>query len=358
MFTGNAPTVAILLSNYNGYPYLYTSLEGICGQTRPADEIIIVDDGSTDQSLRIINEYAQKYPNVKVLVNEHNKGLLYSIDRALRECSSDYIAWAASDDFLTPYFLERSLEVLQKHPGAGVCFSQFAVFIDGTTQKRMYSKFEMGDAFDLGEKEHFLTPEMFFKRLQRSYIWMSGNTVLARRDALLEIGGFLSELRWHADWFGFFVVAMRYGVCIIPEVLTFMREVPQSYSRDGVKNKKKQEEVLRNLLSLTYHKNFRDVQPFFLKCPMLFSPFGYFILLVMIKNKMFLLAFRYAKARFPQVVRFFVCKLWSYKNGCIRYVFGILKKWKSRGRFFLSLYKKFILKSNRVSLFPTIGKEV
>jgi len=354
----NAPTVAILLSNYNGYPYLYTSLEGICGQTRPADEIIIVDDGSTDQSLRIINEYAQKSPNVKVLINEHNKGLLYSIDRALRECRSDYIAWAASDDFLTPYFLERSLEILQKHPGAGVCFSQFAVFVDGTTQKRIYSKFGMGDAFDLGEKEHFLTPEMFLKRLQRSYIWMSGNTVLARREALLEMGGFLPELRWHADWFGFFVSAMRYGACVIPEVLTFMREAPQSYSRDGLKNKKKQEEVLKNLLSLTYHASFKDVQPFFLNCPLLFSPFGYSILFVMIKNNMFLLAFRYAKARAPQAMRSFGSKLRSYKNGCIQYVFGILKKLKSRARFFLSLCKIFSLRFNKTPFFPSLWKKV
>lgn len=358
MSTDNIPTVAILLSNYNGYPYLHTSLEGICGQTRPADEIIIVDDGSTDESLQIINEYAQKYPNVKVLINEHNKGLLYSIDRALRECSSDYIVWAASDDFLTPYFLERSLWALQKYPGAGICFSQFAVFVDGTTQKRIYSKFEMGDAFDLGEKEHFLTPEMFLKRLRRSYVWMSGNTVLARRSALLEMGGFLPELRWHADWFGFFVPAMRYGVCVIPEVLAFMREVPQSYSRDGLKNKKKQEEVLKNLLSLVYHKNFKDVQPFFLKCPMLFSPFGHFILLVMIKNKMFLLAFRYAKARCPQAIRFFIGKLRSYKNGRINYVSRVLKKLKERLGVFLSLCKKPVLGSNRISFFPILGKKM
>lgn len=310
----NTPTVAILLSNYNGYPYLYTSLEGMCDQTHKADEIIIIDDGSTDQSLKIINEYAQKYQNIRVLVNKKNEGLLYSINKALNEAKSDYIVWAASDDYLMPYFLERSLITLKKHPGAGICFSQFAIFVDGTTQKRIYSKKNMGNAFDLGETPHFLTPKMFFERLQRSYLWMSGNTVLARRDALLELGGFFQSLRWHADWFSFLVVAMRYGVCVVPEVLTFMREIPLSYSRIGIKNKMEQKKVLTQLFSIIQTEKFQDVTPFFQNCPYLFTPFGKTILLVMIKKRKYYLAYKYSKIHLPCIIRALPRKVWSTIN--------------------------------------------
>ncbi len=296
------PTVAILLSNYNGYPYLYSCLEGICNQTHPADEIIIIDDGSIDKSLQIINKYAQNHKNIKILINEKNMGLLYSINRALEEAQSDYIVWAASDDFLTPCFLERSLDTLKKHPEAGICFSQFAIFVDGTPEKRIYSSQEMGDAFDLGNSPHYLSPKMFFKRLQRSYLWMSGNTVLAKRTALLEMGGFLHSLRWHADWFSFFVVAMRYGACIVPEVLTFMREVPLSYSRSGIKDKKQQTKVLTNILELVYDKNYKDIVKFFKSCPCLFSPFGRQIFFVMIRNKRFYMAFKYAILYSPRII--------------------------------------------------------
>lgn len=289
------PTVAICLSNYNGQQYLRTSLEGICSQSHPADEIIILDDGSTDRSLEIINEYAQNYPNMKILVNETNKGVLFSINRILHQAKSDYIVWAASDDFLLPEFLEVSLHVLKQSPGAGICFSRFAVFTDGTDQKRIYSKQVMGDAFDLGCFPHFLTPTMFYERLKRSYLWMSGNTVLARRDALLEMDGFPVSLRWHADWFAFYVIAMRYGVCIIPETLTCMRETVESYSRNGIKNKKAHADVLRSLLSATKKKEFSDVGHFFNKRPYLFTPFGWKILFVMFKEKKFLLSFKYWK---------------------------------------------------------------
>lgn len=326
----NPPTVAILLSNYNGYPYLYTSLEGICNQLRKAEEIIIIDDGSTDRSLEIIDKYAQSYPNIKLLINEKNKGLIYSINKALNECKSDYIVWAASDDYLTPYFLERSLETLKKYPNAGVCFSQFAVFIDGTTQKRIYSKKDMGNAFDLGEQPHFLTPKMFFKRLQESYLWMSGNTVLVRRDALLEIGGFLPSLRWHADWFSFFVVAMRYGICVVPDILTFMRETPVSYSRDGIKNRKKQKEVLKALLSVALSEDFKDVRPFFQNCPYLFTPFGWIILLIMMETKRYSLAYKYIKIRLPFLIKKYIhIFIVREINKCIWEIISYIRKIRS-----------------------------
>lgn len=297
------PTVAICLSNYNGQQYLRTSLEGICSQTHPADEIIVLDDGSTDNSLGIINEYAENCPNMKVLVNETNKGVLFSINRILHQTKSDYIVWAASDDFLLPEFLEISLQALKQFPGAGICFSRFSVFIDGTNQKRIYSKDIMGDAFDLGYFPHFLTPIRFYERLKRSYLWISGNTVLARRDALLEMGGFPSSLRWHADWFAFFIVAMRYGACVVPETLTFMREAAESYSRDGIKNRKVHANVLRAILSLAKKKEFSDVAHFFDELPYLFTPFGWKILFVMLKEKKIQLALKYWRLHLFIVLR-------------------------------------------------------
>lgn len=287
------PSVSLLISNYNGSPYLHTSLEGICNQTHPADEIIIVEDGSTDRSLDIIKQYAKNHQNIKILINETNKGLLFSINRALKEARSDYIVWAASDDYLAPHFLEKSLNLLQKHPNAGICFSQFAVFIDGTSKTRIYSKEGMGSAFDLGESPHFLTPQQLHERLKKSYLWMSGNTVLARREALLEMGGFLDPLRWHADWFSFYILAMRYGVCMTPEILTFMRELPASYSRAGMNNKQQQKKLLGALVSHIHAPSFRDVFYFFRDCPALLTPFGAVIFSVLLRKGAFLLFWKY-----------------------------------------------------------------
>lgn len=269
-----SPTVSILLANYNHAKYLPTSLAGICGQTHPATEVIIVDDGSTDDSVAVIEEYAQRFPNIRLLRNDMNRGQHYSIQRALLAAHGDYVVWAASDDLLLPDFIERSLGVLKQYPDAGLCFSRLAVFVDGTTETRHYTESTQGVAFDYGEHPRFIAPDELKSILSRHYLWLSGNTAVARRSVLLEIGGFASQLKWHGDWFAFYVVALRYGACVIPETLAMMRERQNTYSRTGIDNHDEQTKVLAALFDTVKSSQFRDLLPVFRGCPSLFSLFG------------------------------------------------------------------------------------
>lgn len=299
MTTKHQPSVAILMSVYNDAAYLWSSLKGICEQKRPAEEIILVDDGSSDNSLDVMRHFKKQYPQIQIIKNEKNIGLLPSINRALQEAKSDYIVWCAADDFLLPNFLKRSLEVLAVFPHAGICFSQFAVFVDKpntSEENRLYCREKMGAAFDLGERAHYLSPEKLYQRLDRSYLWMSGNTVLARRKYLLEVGGFPEETAWHAEWLSYYIIAMRYGVCIIPEYLTMMREVEKSFSRIGIEQKKEQIKVLINILKYVNSKPMKDIVHFFKNRPCLFTPFSTATMLTaMIKQGSYLLALKYSR---------------------------------------------------------------
>jgi putative sugar O-methyltransferase len=268
------PTVSILLANYNHAKYLPTSLAGICGQTRPATEIIIVDDGSTDDSIAVIEEYTKRFPQIRLLRNGINRGQHYSIQRALLAARSNYIVWAASDDLLLPDFIGRSLQMLQQNPGAGLCFSQLAVFVDGTTETRHYTGATQGVAFDYGEQPRLIPPTELKSILSQHYLWLSGNTVMARRDALLEIGGFAHHLKWHGDWFAFYVIALRHGACVIPETLAMMRERQDTYSKTGMDNLAEQTKVLTALFDTVKSAPYRDLLPVFMECPSLLGLFG------------------------------------------------------------------------------------
>jgi hypothetical protein len=115
---------------------------------------------------------------------------------------------------------------------------------------------------------------MLRERLQRSYLWLSGNTAMASRTALMEAGGFDPELRWHADYFGFWVVALRHGVCCIPETLALMRQRDQTYSSTGMAKHEEQIATLGRMADKLTKKGWRDIGLTMLECPALLSPFG------------------------------------------------------------------------------------
>jgi glycosyltransferase domain-containing protein len=271
---GRSLTVSVLLCNYNHARYLPDSLSAICNQTRLPEEVIVLDDGSTDNSLDIIEAFARRYPFIRVLKNETNRGLLYSINRALNEARYDFIVWAAADDRLLPNFVERNVQCLREYPAAKMTFSRLAVFHDGSEDIISFTRRRHGEAFDFGPAPIFLSPELLRKRLQQSYVWISANTVMASRGALIGAGGFDPELRWHADHFAFLVVALRHGACCIPETLALMRQRGETYSSAGMAKRSEQRATLGRLADKLTAKGWRDIGIAVLRCPSLLSPFG------------------------------------------------------------------------------------
>jgi glycosyltransferase domain-containing protein len=267
-------TVSVLLCNYNDGRYLTDSLGAICNQTRLPDEVIVLDDGSTDNSLEIIEGFARRYPFVRILKNGTNRGLPYSINHALSEARCDFIVWAAADDRLMPNYIERNVQCLLKYPAARMTFSNLAVFRDGSDEIAVFTKANHGVAFDFGMEPRFLSPEMLRERLQQSYLWISANTVMVSRATLIEAGGFDHELRWHADHFAYLAVALRHGTYCIPETLALMRQRDQTYSSVGMAQRDKQRATLGRLADKLTTKGWRDIGIAMLLHPSLLSPFG------------------------------------------------------------------------------------
>src|SRR5262249_37473885 len=117
-------TAAVVLCNYNHARYLPDSLGHICRQTRPADQVLVIDDGSTDGSWDVISKFARDHSNLQAHANRQNLGLEASIAKALPLVRCDYLVWAAADDRLLAPFLERNMAVLARHPAAALSFSE------------------------------------------------------------------------------------------------------------------------------------------------------------------------------------------------------------------------------------------
>jgi glycosyltransferase domain-containing protein len=275
-------SVSVLLCNYNDSRYLPTSLSAICEQTRPPNEVIIVDDGSSDNSLDIIRDFARRYQFIKVLTNQTNRGLLYSIDRALMHASSEFVVWASADDRLLPNFLERNIEYLAQSRNVQMTLSRLATFQDGSDEIYSYTELNHGAAFDFGTSAKYWSPAELRERLKTHYLWLSGNTSVVSRNCLIRAGGFDKNLRWHADYFSFWVVALRHGVCTIPETLAAMRERAQTYSSSGMSQRTDQRATLARLADKLITLGWRDIGLAVFRCPSLLSPFGPLMLEVLL----------------------------------------------------------------------------
>ena len=131
----NNSSLSVILSNYNHSLFLEKSVNNILAQSFQPNEIIVIDDGSTDNSVEIIKKIKKTNPKVKLLRNKINQGIFYSINRALHS-SGDYVYFASADDMIYPRFFERSIFfLLRRFPHAGLCSSKVeSIYPDGETQ--------------------------------------------------------------------------------------------------------------------------------------------------------------------------------------------------------------------------------
>jgi glycosyltransferase involved in cell wall biosynthesis len=113
------PLISVLMSVYNDAEYLAASIESILRQTYSHFEFIIVDDGSTDKSGEIIDDYARIDKRIRV-IHQANSGLIASLNRGLEECSGKYVARQDGDDISLAHRFSSQVEYLEQNPAVGL----------------------------------------------------------------------------------------------------------------------------------------------------------------------------------------------------------------------------------------------
>ncbi len=120
------PLVSCLMNVYNGEKYIREAVDSILNQTFSDFEFIIIDDGSTDQTLQILQSYNDS--RIKVFKNGKNLGISESRNRGLKKVSGKYIAPLDADDISLPHRFMTQLNYMENHPEIDVCGSAAEVF--------------------------------------------------------------------------------------------------------------------------------------------------------------------------------------------------------------------------------------
>ena len=162
------PLVSIVTPSFNQAHYLEETIRSVLEQDYPRIEYMIVDGGSKDGSLEIINNYADE---LAWWVSKEDKGQTDAINKGFGRATGQILAWLNSDDTYEPGAVSTAVEYLQAHPDVGMVYAD-CNFID--QQGRVIGKF--GAA------------QTDYKRLRQGYVHIPQQTMFFRADLWREVG--------------------------------------------------------------------------------------------------------------------------------------------------------------------------
>ena len=197
------PLVSVIIPNYNYARYLPQALDSVLAQTYPHVEIIVVDDGSTDETALVLCEY-----NERIRSFQHQReGVSVARNRGVQESHGQLIAFLDADDVWLPTKLERQVQRFLDDPDLGLVHCGWEA-ID-----------KMGAASDshLDGLEGWVAKELLL--LRRPAVLVVGSGAVVTRNVFEEIGGFDARLSTSADWDFSYRVAIGWRVGFVPEVL-------------------------------------------------------------------------------------------------------------------------------------------
>ena len=179
--------ISVVIPSYNHEKYILKTLESIAEDSFEDKEIVIIDDGSTDSSDKLISEWVEKNKDRVLITYKHraNKGLNATLNELLSLAKGEYIVLMGSDDYLLEGGLKKRYDYFKSHPQTKVLIGD-AILIDGDDNKLYDSML-----FDFREykREQFRDPKSIKKTLFKRFV-LAGPIYMVKKDFYDEIGGY------------------------------------------------------------------------------------------------------------------------------------------------------------------------
>lgn len=213
----------MIVPNYNDGLYIDRCLRSVISQDVPPDELIIVDDASTDDSLTRISKLLSGCAFATVIRNSKNLGVYGAVDNGLKYSSSEYVLFLSANDFVLPGILRRARESLANYPEVGL-WSAMGWRVD-----------ELGHPLRVLPQAVVSLQEKYFTAKECSRLawrfgnWFVGTSIIYRRATFDEIGRFDPIYCGLADLICALCVASKHGAVFVPEPLAVFRDHPDSF---------------------------------------------------------------------------------------------------------------------------------
>lgn len=209
----SSPRFSILIPVWNGARYLREALDSALGQTLPPAEVIVGDNGSTDDTPKILQEYQERITTFR---NSENLGSVRNFIAVAARATGDYLLWLPSDDRLHPKMLETAAAQLRQHPEAGLWFCGFHGIDDNgnVLWRRRPAAFPHRGKYP---GEQLVTHLLLYGQP------MTVNGTIVPRQVFEAVGGFDPQFLGACDFDLYIRIAGRYPVLVEPEPLVDTR---------------------------------------------------------------------------------------------------------------------------------------
>ncbi len=253
------PTFSVLLCNRDDARYLPSALSSILdGQDPGPDQVLLVDDASTDDSLAVMEAWADRFSCVEIVRNDRNLGPLESANRALPRVRGDYVGWWSADDVVMPGIFARAAAAARRHPAAAVVASATEVADEARPDRP-----PRRHGFGLGGATAFLDPAAFAAANRVRYLWMGSSGLFLRTDLLCAAGGWTPAFDWFADWAMSYGLALTHGAALVEETGSRVLERADSHGAAARADPTRRRRALAAFLRFLDSPAGRDLRPRF-----------------------------------------------------------------------------------------------
>lgn len=207
------PRISTVIPAYNSADFLLQAINSILNQTQSVDEIIIVDDGSTDETKKILGHLDHQI----VYIYQDNAGPSVARNKGIECAKGDWIAFLDADDQWVPTKIEKQLQLIKKNPGLALVAGDMAE-INTRMKITVPSVLDKhGLKFFFEKNQDCSVPDAMNLLLKKNFI--PTGTVLVKKEALISVGPFNPRIRYGEDLELWAKLAAFHPIACIPEVL-------------------------------------------------------------------------------------------------------------------------------------------
>jgi glycosyltransferase involved in cell wall biosynthesis len=230
---GQMATVDIIIPAFNAAKYLPAALESVSSQTFEDWQILLVDDGSTDNTAEVVAPFLDRFGSKIRFIRQNNRGLPAARNVAIQASTAEFLALLDADDVWLPCRLSESLKAFAERPQVGLAYG-LVTHID--------QEGRLGGTFEGNRRnaEGRIAPYIYMRKVE-----LPCPTVTFRRRCIDEVGIFDETMRATEDRDLWLRIALRYEVAFVPKVIAYYRLSPNSMSADSQRMLKAQLHFIR-----------------------------------------------------------------------------------------------------------------